>query len=126
VDQKRTNYTIKSKTTAKEITLDNFKLLKMKSSIIKKRTFLIYSIAIILSSCGHSAEYFKNLDCSSSQSDYEKGLNIASYIKIASDGRRDCNQAFKFQVEMNKSLGLSAGEKTDCWCKGFYDGYDRK
>ena len=47
-------------------------------------------------------------------------------MAIADDGKRDCSYAYdNWTVEISKSIG-SLPDKTDSYCKGFYDSYDKK
>jgi hypothetical protein len=46
-------------------------------------------------------------------------------MRKVSDGSRDCSKGFEYKKALYRSLNVGPGEKTDCWCKGFYEGYDQ-
>ena len=75
---------------------------------------------------------YSNVTCTGviQQLDYENGYNQGYLSKNDYDDRttRDCSNWFKVFVELRRTQGLSTDtlEKTDCFCGGFYDGYDEK
>jgi hypothetical protein len=68
---------------------------------------------------------YEHLNCDDS-SGYESGKDAGEMMAFASDGERDCDKAYQnWTVEISKSIGFLP-EKTDCYCKGFYENYDKK
>lgn len=92
----------------------------------------IYTIVLflfvmpIITGCGENTERLKSIDCSNSNSEYEKGIRAGEIIATASDGQRDCKYGYdNWTVRECPQLGLSVPEFSDCYCKGFYEGYDK-
>ena len=98
----------------------------MNNSFYLSAISLIFALS--LTGCGDSfnTERLKTIDCSNSESEYEKGIRAGEIIATASDGERDCKYGYdNWTVRECPQLGLSVPEFSDCYCKGFYEGYDK-
>jgi hypothetical protein len=90
---------------------------------------LIYCTIIIffmigLVSCSNDSKKYENLDCNDSAG-YSSGQDAGEIMAYVADGERDCDYGYeKWTAAISKSIGLLP-EKTDCYCKGFYEAYDK-
>ena len=89
------------------------------------KIFLLIFIFLSFFSCSESPNDYGNIQCDNNSSDYQSGYSTGEIMATATDGKRDCSYGYE---NWDKKIGPSLGvvvTKTDCYCKGFYEGYDK-
>jgi hypothetical protein len=85
---------------------------------------MISILIILLVGCSEDSKKYENLNCNDAAG-YDSGISAGEIMAIADDGKRDCDYGYEnWTVEISKSIGVLP-EKTDCYCKGFYESYDK-
>ena len=98
----------------------------MKKSFYISTLSLIFTISLIGCTNSVNTERLKTIDCSTSTSDYDNGKRVGEIMATASDGERDCKYGYEtWSVKESQQMGFPLPEYSDCYCKGFYEGYDK-
>ena len=89
-----------------------------------KKLLALFFISLSFA-CNESSDKYEKIQCDVSSSDYQNGSSAGEIMAITDDGKRDCSYGYdNWTVKLSKAMG-TLPEKTDCYCKGFYDSYDK-